>query len=98
MANRLKTTGFARFFIFLLIAAPVIYSGVALFNGENPIDSAKRDLGISTTTNNDSAERTAGADKLEASMDDLKREVRDLESDIKSLKKELAACQASQRN
>ncbi|NNE29521.1 MAG: hypothetical protein HKN16_07785 [Saprospiraceae bacterium] len=46
MATRLKMTGFARFFIFLLIAAPLIYSGVSIYNGDHPLDAVKKDFGI----------------------------------------------------
>lgn len=46
MARRAKLTGFSRFLIFLLIAAPVIYCGVNIVQGENPVDALKRDFGI----------------------------------------------------
>ena len=37
MAKKYKLTGCARFFIFLVIFAPLVYFGVSYFKGEDPI-------------------------------------------------------------
>ncbi len=46
MARRLKLTGFARFFILLVILAPVSYIIASYANGEDGVENLKRLLGI----------------------------------------------------
>ena len=41
MASRLRITGFARFFLFMLIAAPIIYLATAYFRGEDGLQNVK---------------------------------------------------------
>ncbi|MBV6428996.1 MAG: hypothetical protein KIPDCIKN_03533 [Haliscomenobacter sp.] len=46
MARRLKLTGFARFFILLVILAPLSYLIASYANGEDGVENIKRLLGI----------------------------------------------------
>lgn len=41
MSKKYKLTGCARFFIFLLIVAPIVYFAVSYFQGENPFTLLK---------------------------------------------------------
>ncbi len=92
MAGKFKTTGFARFFMFILIAAPLIYSGVALFNGQNPLESAKRDLGIETTAANGN-DYSSETDTKTSELADLRSEISALKDENHDLRKKLENCQ-----
>lgn len=46
--NKFKITGFARFLIFLLIAAPTIFFGVTFLKGEDPMTLLKEQIAIFT--------------------------------------------------
>ncbi|MBK6947938.1 MAG: hypothetical protein IPH16_07665 [Haliscomenobacter sp.] len=46
MAKRLKLTGFARFFILLVILAPLSYLIASYANGEDGMENIKRLVGI----------------------------------------------------
>lgn len=80
MARRLKLTGFARFLIFLLIATPLIYSGVSIYKGDHPLDSLKKDFGIDLRSNN-----TEQVDEREYDQSDS-REIDDLQERIDFLR------------
>ncbi len=89
---KFKITGFSRFFMFLIFAAPLIYSGVALFNGENPLESAKRDLGIETSIdNNNEATSNSGTDRSELAL--VKNELKQLKDENQDLLDKLKDCQ-----
>jgi len=92
MAGKFKITGFARFFIFLIIAAPLIYSGVSIFKGENPLDAIQRDLGIEigSSENNNSTDES---DIKRMDLSDLKREIKSLKRENNSLREQLENCQ-----
>ncbi len=44
--RKYKATGCARFFIVLIILAPLAYVGASLYNGQNPVDNIKELLGM----------------------------------------------------
>jgi len=45
----LKVTGFTRFFIVMLLVAPLAYIGASYYNGENGIEKIKQFLKIGST-------------------------------------------------
>ena len=49
MRHKTRITPFARFLIFALIAAPLIYLGSAYINGEDGVQNIKQLLGIEST-------------------------------------------------
>ena len=96
MANRLRITGFARFFIFLIISAPLIYSGVSIYKGDHPLDALNRDFGINLrggqteqvdTPKNDND--TAQLDKLTKRLDYLRDKNEELEIENETLKERI---------
>jgi len=91
MAGKFKITGFARFFIFLLVAAPLIYSGVSMFRGENPLESAKRDLGIESSTSSNKTSISSSSKSSEIA--ELKSELNNLKDENRALKRKLEDCQ-----
>ncbi|MEM9917531.1 MAG: hypothetical protein AAF990_05510 [Bacteroidota bacterium] len=44
--SKLKMTGFARFLLFLIIAAPIIFFGTSYYKGEDGIETLKKTFGI----------------------------------------------------
>lgn len=48
--SKFKMTGFARFFIFMIIAAPTIFLGASYYNGEDGIQNLKNLIGIGEQT------------------------------------------------
>lgn len=49
-SSKLKLTGFARFFLFLILVVPSIYMGVTYYKGENGIENIKNYLGMGDET------------------------------------------------
>ena len=85
MAKRkFQITGFARFLLFLVIAAPLAYLGASYYNGENGIENIKNMIsdGQKSTP---SASAEAPASKLEEALTKIEK----LEKENKKLKKEL---------
>lgn len=95
-AGKLKLTGFARFFLFLLIVAPSIYFGVSYYKGENGIQALKDQFGSQETTVAEPA-RTADNEvlinsqvsKLKGELEDKTNRINDLYMENEKLKKEL---------
>ena len=46
MSSKYKATGCARFFLVLIILAPIAYLGASYYNGEDGIENVKNFLGI----------------------------------------------------
>ena len=94
--RKYKATGCARFFIVLLILAPLAYVGASLYNNQNPIDNIKELLGMNDNTSS-SDENTL---ELDPSNDpepgrtpppvdpQAKEEIDDLTSENEALTKE----------
>jgi cell division protein FtsB len=95
MKRKYKMTGCARFFIVLIILAPLAYLGAAYYNGENGIENIKNLLGINKETSSSSTSDTyqntskdlqKRVDELETENRKLRREVKEKEAEIKALK------------
>ncbi len=80
MARRLKITGFARFFLFLLIAGPLAYLGASYYNGEDGLENIK------SLFNNQNSESTT-VEKREDSSTEERSDIYD--GTIERLKDEL---------
>jgi cell division protein FtsB len=95
MKRKYKMTGCARFFIVLIILAPLAYLGASYYNGENGIENIKNLLGINKekssssptdTYQNTSKDLQKRVDELETENRKLRREVKEKEAEIKALK------------
>jgi cell division protein FtsL len=101
MARRkYKITGCAKFFLILLILAPLAYVGASYFNGQDGIQNLKNLLGFGneTNSNNISVSTTDEASEneiyqLNREVERLKKEVEVYESENTRLKRELNDCQ-----
>lgn len=80
-------TGCARFFIALIIIAPLAYLGAAYYNGENGIQNIKDLLGIGAQ----SGEQDQPGDTYQDTSEDLKKTLTGLEQKIDQLEQENAA-------
>jgi len=94
MAKKYKMTGCARFLIFFVIFAPLVYFGVSYFQGENPMDPIKKAIPESWGKDNSS---TVSEDDilngkfkaLEERIDNLIEENKDLKQIIESREAEI---------
>ncbi len=110
MASRkLRLTPFARFFIFLLFAAPLAYLGASYYNGQDGIAKIKDLIGVAEDSiGSNYSQEDSGKDTPTADATDLEIQLLRLQDDLKDhseridhlykenvkLKEELKACQA----
>ncbi len=96
MKRKYKMTGCARFFLVMIILAPLAYFGASYYKGEDGIQNIKNLFGIRTeSARSDDGETYRGTardlqkrvDELEEENRKLKREVREKDAEIKALKK-----------
>jgi len=100
MPRKYKLTGCAKFFIFLVIAAPLAYIGASYYNGQDPIgeikefvqsftkNEAEGDDNVPVTETTETTEsQSAGSGTVYQKM-----ELKDLE--IKTLKNDLNDCKS----
>jgi cell division protein FtsB len=57
MASRLKTTGFTRFLLMIIIVVPLAYIGAAYYNGEDPIANIKALFGDKASVKKEQTEK-----------------------------------------
>ena len=85
MKRKYKMTGCARFFIVLIILAPLAYLGASYYNGEDGIQNIKNLLGIGkerTETPRSDSSDDRQTKRLEDAIDDLEKENRQLKREI----------------
>jgi len=83
MARKYKTTGFAKFILFLLFAIPVSWFGASYYYGADPIEELKQQIGI--VSENQFAEQTTNED-FNSKIIALENENLALKDEIRSLK------------
>ncbi len=91
MATKYKTTGCARFFLILIILAPLAYIGASYYNGQDGIQNIKNLFGGSAdqgTSTGDSA----------SDIYTLQDKVRKLEKDVKYFERENARLEQALRD
>ena len=76
MSKKYKLTGCARFFIFLLIVAPIVYFGVSYFQGEDPFALIKDTVEnvkekVDSNTSNSDTSTSSDDKKTKTSSGDL---------------------------
>ncbi|MCH2083073.1 MAG: hypothetical protein MK226_11835 [Saprospiraceae bacterium] len=92
MARKFKTTPFARFFLMILILAPLAYVGAAYYNGEDPIQNVKQAIGLEQTIDNKDSKATkkikgkSEVERLREENKKLKKELQEKKAEIKKLK------------
>lgn len=82
MVRKYKTTGFAKFVLFLLFAIPVSWFGASYYYGADPIEELKNQVGIVSENHfgDESQNETTNlkVDELETENLELKNEIRSL--------------------
>lgn len=95
MSKRLKMTPFARFFLVMIVLAPLAYIGASYYNGEDGIQNLKNLLGIGKekTTVTVPVKETGADDgatvSLQEQIDSLRDRVEQLERENEELKQKL---------
>jgi cell division protein FtsB len=89
MKRKYKMTGCARFFIVLIILAPLAYLGASYYNGENGIENIKNFLGIGKSSTD-----SARSDTYQNTSDDLQKRVKELEKENRQLRREVTEKEA----
>jgi hypothetical protein len=106
MARKLKLTGFARFFLLMLILAPIAYIIASYANGEDGIQNIKRLIGIEQPAeqapeNNTRVpgppEEKAAAENMPDEIQALKDSLMEKEAQIQALQKEIKALKGTSR-
>jgi hypothetical protein len=90
MKKKYKLTGCARFFVFMLIFVPVVWAGVSIYEGNNPLEPIQ-EFFKSDSKNGDSVD-DARINEIDILKQDLKikeARIEELEKEIKSLKTQL---------
>jgi len=92
MSGKYKTTGCAKFFLVLIVLAPIAYLGASYFNGEDGFGKIKE---IFSEDADDSSEQSSGEDvfKLKNEVSKYKKDAEFFEKEVTRLEKELKACQ-----
>jgi cell division protein FtsB len=91
MAGKVKTTGFARFFLIMIIVAPLAYIGASYYNGEDGIEKIKNLFKRGETT--ESAEGTkenTGGGGLFGGSSNLSRQIEELRAENEELRERLS--------
>jgi len=88
MAKKYKMTGCARFLIFLLVFAPLVYFGVSYFRGENPVEGIEKVIpeGWGKTQNSSDVSDDA---IIQGTIDAQKDRIEELEDKIDRLEEVL---------
>ncbi|MFZ4427752.1 MAG: hypothetical protein ACOYOO_11385 [Saprospiraceae bacterium] len=106
MARKLKLTGFARFFILMLILAPVAYIIASYANGEDGIQNIKRLIGIEQPAEQAPEDNTrvpgppeekAADENMPDEIQALKDSLMEKEAQIQELQKEIKALKGTRR-
>lgn len=104
MAGKVKTTGFARFMLIMIIVAPLAYIGASYYNGQDGIENIKRLLTrgeVAESTDSGASKDDTGSvslfggglrkqvEELKAENEELKEQLREQELEIQELKREV---------
>lgn len=90
MQRKMKVTGFARFFLVMIVVAPVAYIGASYYNGEDGIANIKRFLGLDKSEIAEPAREQSNQDQPVESLDDaaMRKELEYQQKRMEELKKE----------
>ena len=81
MSNKkLKMTPFARFFLFLLVCAPIAYFGASYINDGNGLEDIKDKLGMGESKIE--TRKSSQEDEATMQLDDCEKRIRALEKEL----------------
>ena len=90
MSRKYKTTGCFKFFLVLVILAPLAYIGASYYNGQDGWGNFKSLIGLDGSREEPSSD---GQDDLRSEVADLNQQIKRLEKENKALSADLKACQ-----
>ena len=92
MAGKVKTTGFARFFLIMIIVAPLAYIGASYYNGEDGIEKIKNlfKRGETTESAEGTKDDTRGGGGLFGGSSNLSRQIEELRAENEELRERLS--------
>ncbi len=96
MKKKYQLTGCAKFFLILLVLAPLAYIGASYYNGEDGIKNLKALIGLDGSKSVESPEDDTA--HLEDQLSTLKKQLRNAEQETERLKSELENCQQAKQN
>lgn len=95
MQRKFRVTGFARFFLVMIIVAPLAYLAASYYNGEDGISNLKRLLGIGQGTATEERFVPSGQpeyqneQEMEEELDLQQKRLQELKAENERLKKEI---------
>ena len=94
MKKKYQMTGCAKFFVVILLLAPLAYIGASYYNGQDGIENLKSLLGIGTKTREASV---SSQDNVEVELSKALEDAKYFEDEVQRLQKELEACQEARQ-
>jgi cell division protein FtsB len=88
MQRKFRITGFARFFLVMIIVAPLAYIAASYYNGEDGIANIKRLLGIDPTEREERFVPSREENVLDMDEDQMRKELEAQEKRLEELKAE----------
>ncbi|NND05724.1 MAG: hypothetical protein HKN87_05035 [Saprospiraceae bacterium] len=95
MKKKYQMTGCAKFFVVILLLAPLAYIGASYYNGQDGIENLKSLLGIGTQTSEPTVR--SQDDDAEIELSNALKDVKYFEGEVERLRKELEACQEARQ-
>ena len=96
MKKKYQMTGCAKFFVVIMLLAPLAYIGASYYNGQDGIQNFKSLLGLESKEQKVSTgEPTAD---VQADLVKAQKDARYFEREMQRLQKELDACQKAQQD
>ena len=92
--QRLKTTGFFRFLVFLIIAGPATYIAASYINGEDGIQNVKNLIGVDAALEKPPTAPVKEVD-LGAEISDYKQQIKALELELEQKNKKIEVLEAA---
>ena len=97
MQRKLRITGFARFILVMIIAAPLAYMAASYYNGEDGIENLKRLFGVGQDTTEErfvpgqqEDVRGMDEDQMRQELEAQQRRLEELKAENERLKREIS--------
>jgi hypothetical protein len=96
MKKKYQMTGCAKFFVVIMLLAPLAYIGASYYNGQDGIQNFKSLLGLESKEQKIS---TGEANvNIQADLVKAQKDAQYFEREVQRLQKELEACQKARQN
>ena len=96
MKKKYQMTGCAKFFVVVLLLAPLAYIGASYYNGQDGIQNLKSLIGLESSAQG--VIKGEQSDDVHADLAKAQKDVKYFEREMQRLQKELDACQKARQN